>query len=185
MSRAVVPFQRMLAAVIAVPLLASAASAAPTSAQQSAIKSSCQSDYRANCASVPPGGSAALQCLQQNIAKLSAACQQAVNAASGTAPAAANPAPAGTAPAAAAAPKAAAPNTAAPKPPVAATPPPPPPVQMSPRQEAMLVRQYCRTDFARYCGTVRLGAGNGAACLRANAARLSRGCKQALAAAMR
>ncbi|MBZ9936089.1 hypothetical protein LB518_07285 [Mesorhizobium sp. BR1-1-16] len=182
MSRAVVPFQRMLAAVIAVPLLASMASAAPTSAQQSAIKSSCQSDYRANCASVPPGGSAALQCLQQNIAKLSAACQQAVNAASGAAPAAANPAPAGTAPAAAPAP---APKAAAPKPPVAAAPPPPPPMQMSPRQEAMLVRQYCRADFARYCSTVRLGGGNGAACLRANAARLSRGCKQALAAAMR
>ncbi|SHE97609.1 hypothetical protein SAMN02745157_1355 [Kaistia soli DSM 19436] len=183
MSEAVAHSLRIVATVIALPLLGSMASAAPTSAQQSAIKSSCQSDYRANCASVPPGGSAALQCLQQNLGKLSPSCQQAVTAASGgaaPAPTAANPPPPppGATPGAPPPPKA--PTSAA-----KAPPPPPPPVQMSPRQEAMLVRQYCRADFARYCSTVRLGAGNGAACLRANAARLSRGCQQALAAAMR
>lgn len=179
MSHAVAHSLRIVATMIALPLMAGLASAAPTSAQQSALKSSCQSDYRANCASVPPGGSAALQCLQQNLAKLSPACQQAVTAASGgaaPAPTAANPPPA------AATPGITPPKAAAP---VAKAPPPPPPMQMSPRQEAMLVRQYCRADFARYCGTVRLGAGNGAACLRANASRLSPGCRQALAAAMR
>ncbi len=49
----------------------------------------------------------------------------------------------------------------------------------------MFVRQYCGRDFNRYCSTVRLGAGNGVACLKANAARLSSGCKKALSAAMR
>ena len=174
-----------LAVILAGTLHAGSAAAQPTSAQQSAIKASCQGDFRANCAGVSPGGSAALQCLQQNVAKLSPNCAQAVNAASGAAPApaAAAPAPAGTPPPPAPAASAPAPKPPATKPPVAVAPPPPPP--MSPRQEAMLVRQYCRADFARYCSTVRLGAGNGAACLRANAARLSRGCKQALAAAMR
>src|SRR5262249_41735309 len=57
--------------------------AAPTQAQQQAIRSSCQSDYRAHCASVPTGGSAALQCLEQNLSSLSSACQQAVKAATG------------------------------------------------------------------------------------------------------
>ena len=56
---------------------AGGAAAAPTEAQQSAIRASCQSDYRAHCASVSPGGAAALQCLQQNLASLSPACQSA------------------------------------------------------------------------------------------------------------
>lgn len=160
---------RLGIAAAMLPLLAAGA-AALTSSQQQALKSACQSDYRANCASVPPGGSEALQCLQTNLSKLSASCQQAVTAASGgaaaTAPAAAPPAP-------------------APAKPKAAAPPPPPMPPLTPRQEAVIVRQYCSADFARYCSTVRLGAGNGVACLRKNAARLSAGCKQALAAAMR
>lgn len=52
----------------------------PTDEQRSAIRSSCRSDYMAHCASVPPGGLASLQCLQQNMASLSAACKSAVNA---------------------------------------------------------------------------------------------------------
>jgi Cysteine rich repeat len=74
----------------------------PTSAEISAIKSNCRSDYQRYCASVPTGGSAALQCLEQNSSKLSGACQQAVNAAMGSsAPAPAAAAPAATTPAAA------------------------------------------------------------------------------------
>ncbi len=65
----------------------------PTSAQISAIRSNCRSDYQRYCASVPTGGSAALQCLEQNSAKLSGACQQAVGAAMGS------PQPAATQPA--------------------------------------------------------------------------------------
>ncbi len=76
-------------AVIA-SMLACAPTAAqqPTSAQASAIRSACRSDYMANCAGVPTGGAAALACLQQNAAKTSPACQQALQAASGGAPAA-------------------------------------------------------------------------------------------------
>ncbi len=52
----------------------------PTDQQRSAIRSACRADYEANCASVPPGGMASLQCLQKNMSKLSAACQSAVSA---------------------------------------------------------------------------------------------------------
>lgn len=181
-----VPAVRLALAAALLPLFAAGA-AALTSSQQQALKSACQSDYRANCASVPPGGSEALQCLQTNLSKLSPSCQQAVTAASGggggAAPAATAPAPA---PAATpAAPAAATPAPAPAKPKAQAVTPPPPMPPLTPRQEAMIVRQYCGADFARYCSTVRLGAGNGVACLRKNAARLSGGCKQALTAAMR
>src|SRR5215471_18306482 len=104
--------------VAALCLGASALQAAPTQAQQQAIRSSCQSDYRSYCASVPTGGSAALQCLEKNLAKLSQSCQQAVQAATGgastTAPAAGAPAATATAPAAATPPAAAAPATKGP-----------------------------------------------------------------------
>ena len=81
----------------------------PTSAQASAIRSACRGDYQANCAGVPTGGAAALQCLQQNAAKTSPGCQQALQAVSGASAAAPKPAaPAGAAPPAApAAPRAA------------------------------------------------------------------------------
>ena len=70
----------------------------PTSAQISAIRSACRSDYPKVCAGVPTGGAPALQCLEKNKAKLSAGCEKAVSAASGGGAAA--PA-AGAAPAAA------------------------------------------------------------------------------------
>ena len=62
--------------VSAIPVLAQQ----PTDAQRSAIRSACRADYEANCSSVPPGGMASLQCLQQNMSKLSGACQSAVSA---------------------------------------------------------------------------------------------------------
>src|ERR1700722_14769829 len=55
-------------------------SQAPTDAQRSAIRAKCRSDYQANCASVPPGGMASLQCLQKNMSNLSPGCQAAVRA---------------------------------------------------------------------------------------------------------
>lgn len=51
-----------------------------TDAQRSAIRSSCRSDFMSNCSGVQPGGAAAFQCLQQNMTRLSAACQSAVRA---------------------------------------------------------------------------------------------------------
>ena len=55
----------------------------PTTAQRNAIRQNCRSDYEAMCSSVPPGGSASLQCLRQNMSSLSPACQSAVGAISG------------------------------------------------------------------------------------------------------
>src|SRR6266704_3518190 len=71
------------AALIVTALFAVATPAfsqAPTDAQRSAIRSACRADYEAHCASVPPGGAASLQCLQQNMSGLSSACQTAVRA---------------------------------------------------------------------------------------------------------
>jgi hypothetical protein len=71
----------------------------PTSEQISAIRANCRSDYQRYCSSVPAGGSASLQCLEQNSAKLSGACQQAVSAAMDSSAAAPSPGSTGAAPA--------------------------------------------------------------------------------------
>ena len=57
-----------------------AAAQEPTPDQQSAIRSNCRSDFMANCSGVPRGGKEAMQCLKDNVAKLSSGCQQAVKA---------------------------------------------------------------------------------------------------------
>jgi hypothetical protein len=157
----------------------------PTQAQISAIRSACPSDYRAHCASVPTGGRAALECLQKNVAKLSPACQGAVNAAGGTpsaAPAAAAPAPAAAQPATPGAPPAVG-VAPAPAPAVAPTARPraarayPP---MSPLQEAAILRQACGRDYREFCGDVPPGGGRIIACLRENGPSLSPRCRYAL-----
>ena len=114
----------MRAAIYVVPLivglLGSAGTAAaqqPTPEQQDAIRSNCRSDFMANCSGVPRGGKEAMQCLKDNVAKLSSGCQQAVKAVM-PAPAAKPPTPVTATQAAPAAP----PPAAAPAAPVAATP---------------------------------------------------------------
>jgi len=67
-------------AAIIFGLAAPALSQAPTDAQRSAIRSNCRADYQAHCSSIPPGGAESLQCLQKNMASLSAGCQGAVRA---------------------------------------------------------------------------------------------------------
>jgi hypothetical protein len=143
------------------PAAASAAApakAAPTTAQRNAVKAACRSDFMAQCSGVTPGGTAALSCLQQHSASLSAGCQQAVAAIGGSAPA-----PGASAPAAAVTPAPAIPMRA-----------------FTPREEIFIVRQSCGPDFRSYCGVVPLGGGRGIACLRRNAARLSPACQQVL-----
>jgi len=101
---------------IALALLVSAPAYAqqPTPAQADAIRSACRSDFMSHCRGVTPGGAEALQCLKQNAAQSSAACQSALAAVGGGAAAAPQAAPA-TAPAApAAAPRAAPAKAAAP-----------------------------------------------------------------------
>lgn len=130
----------------------------PTQAEANAIRQSCRSDYEAHCSSVPPGGSASLQCLKDNLSTLSPSCRTAVAATTG-----------GSAPQGSAAQSNQSP---------AAAPPPPP---MSPREEAGLLRGACGGDFRTYCRGVALGGGRALHCLAANQARLSSPCRQALA----
>ena len=109
-----------LTAAAMLPLLLALAPARaqqPTSAQISAIRSSCRSDFMANCSGVQPGTRDALQCLQRNVAKLTPSCKSAV-AATMPAPAPVHPAaaPPPPAPAPAAPPPAAEINHPAPAP---------------------------------------------------------------------
>ncbi len=194
---------RLLVFAVAVLLSASAETKAqqPSQAQINTVRSACRSDYIAHCASIPPGGKPALQCLQKNVASLSPTCQNAVNAMSGggTAQApsgqgTAQPAiatPAETTPPAAvpASPPPAAAATAPQPPAVAASPPPaasatayPP---MSPRQEMAALRWSCGRDFRALCGGVAPGGGRVVACLRANGPSLSPQCRRALMMARR
>jgi hypothetical protein len=152
-----------------------AAAKQPTSAQISAIRSACRSDYPKVCAGVPTGGAPALQCLEKNKAKLSASCEKAVAAASGgttTSGGAAAPA-AGAAPAAAggAAPAAA----AAPAAPVVIVLRP-----MRPREELFVLRSACGGDVRTICGGVAPGGGRIVQCLATNAAQLSPACQDVL-----
>jgi len=136
----------------------------PSSAQVSAIRSACRSDYPKVCAGVPTGGAPALQCLEKNKAKLSPACEQAVAAASGG----------GAAPAAAAAP-AGAPAAAAPAAPTVIVLRP-----MRPREELFVLRSACGADVRAICGGVPPGGGRIVTCLATNAASLSPACKDVL-----
>jgi hypothetical protein len=140
----------------------------PSSAQISAVRSACRSDYPKVCAGVPTGGAPALQCLEKNKSKVSAACEKAVSAAGGG----------GTAPAAGGAPAAA--TTAAP----AAAPAAPTVIvlrPMRPREELFVLRSACGGDVRSLCGGVAPGGGRIVQCLATNAASLSPACKDVLA----
>jgi hypothetical protein len=152
------------------PKAAAAAPAGqPSSAQISAIRSACRSDYPKVCAGVPTGGAPALQCLEKNKAKLSAGCEKAVSAAGGGGATAAAPA-AGAAPAAAGAATAAAPAA----PTVIVLRP------MRPREELFVLRSACGADVRSICGGVQPGGGRIVQCLATNAAQLSPACKDVL-----
>ena len=70
-------------ALLLATLAGTASAQQPSSAQAAAIRSACRADYQSHCASVPTGGSAALECLMQNAPSLSPGCQQALNAVQG------------------------------------------------------------------------------------------------------
>jgi hypothetical protein len=163
-------------------------SQAPTDAQRNAIKSQCRSDYMAHCSSVPPGGEAALQCLQKNMASLSAGCAVAVRAVeppaapkAESAPAApkTEPAPAAaqTEPAPAAATSKPAAATAAPKA-AAST-----PTKQPSSAQVSAIRSACRSDYPKVCAGVPTGGAPALQCLEKNKARLSSACATAVSAA--
>jgi Cysteine rich repeat len=158
-------------------------SQAPTDAQRSAIRSECRSDYEAHCASIPPGGKASLQCLQQNMSSLSSGCQAAVRAVE--APAAPKAASTPAAPKAESAPAAA---TAKP----AAETAPPPPASKAAAGTAgqkpggakpTAIRSACRTDYQKNCAGVPTGGAAALSCLEKNKANLSASCQKAVDAA--
>jgi len=144
----------------------STAAKKPSDAQVAAIRSACRSDYQKVCAGVPTGGAPALQCLEKNKSKLSGNCQQAVNAAGGSA----------TTPAAGTASTTAATTSpaAAPAPALVLRP-------MRPREELFVVRSACGGDVRALCGGVAPGGGRIARCLATQAASLSPACKEVLA----
>jgi len=141
--------------------------AKPSSAQISAIRSACRSDYPKVCAGVPTGGAPALECLEKNKARVSASCQKAVAAATGGGAAPAAGAAADTASPAAAAP------AAAPAPALVLRP-------MRPREELFVLRSACGGDVRSLCGGVQPGGGRIVQCLATQAASLSPACKQVL-----
>jgi hypothetical protein len=145
----------------------------PSSAQVSAIRSACRSDYQQHCTGVPTGGAAALSCLEKNKAKLSANCQKAVSAAGGGAKTPAGD-DAATAPAAGGAPTDAA-TTAAP-----AAAPALVLREMRPREVIFVLRSACGADVRSLCGDVPAGGGRIIQCLATQAASLSPACADVL-----
>jgi len=144
------------------PAPKAAAAKQPSSAQVAAIKSACRSDYPKVCASVPPGGAPALECLEKNKAKVSPSCQSALGAASGGAATTAAPLAGATAA------PAAAPTVLVLRP-------------MRPREELFVARSACGADIRTICAGVEVGAGRIMQCLANNAASLSPACRDVLA----
>jgi Cysteine rich repeat len=136
----------------------------PSSAQVAAIRSACRSDYQQNCAGVPTGGAAALNCLQKNKENLSASCQKAVSAVGGTTAPAAGGAPADTA---------TADPAAAPAAVLVLRP-------MRPREVIFALRSGCGDDARALCSDVPPGGGRIMQCLAAKAASLSPACSNVL-----
>lgn len=178
----------------AVVALATGAEAQLTSAQQSALKSNCRSDFMSKCSGVTPGGKDALACLQKNVDSLSAGCKSAVSA---TLPppapaAAAKPVEPAPAPATATAVQSAepapavqpahAPVTSAPPPKAAVAAPKPASAPTAAQQNAM--KQACRSDFMAKCSGVTPGGKDALACLQRNVSTLSPSCKEVVSATM-
>jgi hypothetical protein len=172
-----------LRAAVAAILFAAvpAFSQAPTDAQRSAIRSQCRSDYEAHCASVPPGGKASLQCLQQNMSSLSSGCQAAVRAVE--APAAPKAESTPETPKAEAAPAATAKPAAETATPPAAGKATGTAGQKPANAKAAAIKSACRSDYQKNCAGVPTGGSAALSCLEKNKANLSASCQKAVDAA--
>jgi hypothetical protein len=147
---------------------ATATTGKPSNAKIAAIRNACRSDYPKVCAGVPTGGTPALQCLQKNTSKVSAACQKAVAAVDGSTV----PPTAGTD--AAPANEAAASPVVAPAAPVLVLRP------MLPREELFVLRSACGIDVRALCAGVAPGGGRLMRCLAVQSASLSPDCRGVL-----
>jgi hypothetical protein len=156
------------AAAPVTPKAATAKTGKPSNANIAAIRSACRSDYSRVCAGVPTGGAPALQCLEQNKSRVSAACQKAVAAVNG------NAAPPTAGGAAAPATQATASPAGAPAAAVLVLRP------MRPREELFVLRSACGIDARALCGGVAPGGGRLMQCLAAQSASLSPDCRGVL-----
>ena len=147
---------------------ATATSSKPSNANIAAIRSACRSDYSKVCAGVPTGGAPALQCLEKNKSRVSAACQKAVAAVSD------NAAPPTAGGAAAPATEATASPAGVPAAPVLVLRP------MRPREELFVLRSACGADVRALCAGVAPGGGRLMQCLAAQSASLSPDCRGVL-----
>jgi hypothetical protein len=161
-------------------------SQAPTDAQRSAIRSACRSDYEAHCASVPPGGMASLQCLQQNMSSLSPSCQSAVRAAEPAAEPKAEAKPESKPESAPAAPKTET-TTAKPATEPAAAPAPKAAASTATKKpssaQIAAIRSACRSDYQKVCAGVPTGGAPALQCLEKNKSKVSASCEKAVSAA--
>src|SRR5580692_10701655 len=140
----------------------------PRNANIAAIRSACRSDYSRVCAGVPTGGAPALQCLEKNKSRVSAACQKAVAAVSDHA--APPTAGGGAVPAT----EATASPAGAPAAAVLVLRP------MRPREELFVLRSACGLDARALCAGVAPGGGRLMQCLAARSASLSPDCRDVL-----
>jgi hypothetical protein len=184
LSRAAALFSAAAAVLFA--LATPALAQAPTDAQRSAIRSACRADYQANCAGVPPGGMASLQCLQKNMSSLSPSCQAAVRAVEPPAEPKAEAKPEAkpeSAPAAAAKEEPA----AAPAKPAAETAAPPKAASTAAKKpssaQIAAIRSACRSDYQRVCAGVPTGGSAALQCLEKNKSKVSDNCEKAVSAA--
>src|SRR5580658_5134418 len=150
------------------PNAATATTGKPSNANIAAIRSACRSDYSRVCAGVPTGGAPALQCLEQNKSRVSAACQKAVAAVGG------NAAPPTAGGAAAPATEATASPAGAPAAAVLVLRP------MRPREEMFVLRSACGLDVRALCVGVAPGGGRLMQCLATQSASLSPDCRGVL-----
>ena len=164
--------------------ISAAMAAAPTEAQQQAIRSNCVKDYRAHCSGVPTGGMDALVCLEterrQPVAGLQIGPSKRSNprrARLRRPPAARHRRPPGRQPT----------RTTA----VRKSPPPrhrQRRQQLAPasepkltfRQEMAIAAGSCATDFRLFCPHLPVGHGNVLFCLQVHARRLAEPCRNAL-----
>lgn len=142
------------ATAAAPPPAAPAEAGGPSPEQMSALKFTCRRDFGRVCKGVAAGGSEALNCLQQNAARLSPNCRTSLADIAASLPA-------GAMPAAPAAPVARSPETGGPV-------------------DAVVMVRACKLDLIRYCRDVKLGEHRKIACLTEHMPKLTARCRTAL-----
>jgi outer membrane biosynthesis protein TonB len=150
--------------------------------QLKAVRQACTlNDFMAHCSWIKPDNPELVLCLQSNASDLSPTCQAAVQglpppAAQAPAPEKSEKKPAAAEPAKKA--KTVREPEPAPAQPAASAAPAAPPTEA----QKSAIRAACRSDFMANCSGVQPGGAEALQCLKSNAAKLSSGCRSAVAA---